>query len=81
VFTDLRFTGRCQGLDDLVHGDSRGGGGGHFLVLQASARRPGDDPAGTAVDALAVGLLVQGGVPRLRLVLANNEPGQRQVLD
>ena len=80
MFTNLRFTGRCEGLDDLVHGDHWGDDGGDFLVLQASARRPGDDP-GPGIDSLAVGLLVQGCVPRFCLVLANHEPGQRQVLD
>lgn len=65
-----------------MDGERGGRGGAGLLVLQAPARRPGDDGGGRGrVHALTVRVLVERRVPGLRLVLAHHEPGQRQVLD
>lgn len=50
-----------------------------FLALEAPAGWPGDD--GGRVQPLAVRVLVQRCVSRLRLILSHHKPGQRQVLD
>lgn len=50
-----------------------------LLALDAPGGRSGDD--GVRVQTLAVRVLVQRCVSRLRLVLSHHKPGQRQVLD
>lgn len=78
--THLCLYARRQRLDDLV--DRMGGGCGRgFLVLLPPARWSGDDSSGRSwVQTLTVWVLVERCVPRLRLVLPNHEPRQRQVL-